>query len=92
MWTGKKPTQDTPPGATYAFNRAQVLKECVVKGIVVAEDTLNPGEFVIQLFLVSPVTRKQFVISAWRDEERNGAGWLDIEAIDRPTSFGSIDE
>jgi hypothetical protein len=78
MWVGKTPNEDTPPGATYQFNRAVVLKDARVRAIGVAEDNLNPGEFVVCLFMVKEDTGEEFAISAWNDEERTRPGWLHI--------------
>jgi len=78
MWIGKTPNRDTPPGATYQFNRAMVLKEAIVKGIGVAEDSLNPGEFSVVLLMVNPETNEEFSVSSWVDEERTRPGWLHI--------------
>lgn len=78
MWIGKTPDRDTPAGATYQFNRAIVLKDAKVKGIGIAEDTLNPGEFAVVLLMVNEETGKEFSISAWVDEERTRPGWLHI--------------
>lgn len=78
MWIGKKPSGETPAGATYQYNRAMVLKDCCIRGIGVAEDTFNPGEFVVYLLLSNDNTGEQFTIAAWADEEMNRPGWLDI--------------
>lgn len=78
-WIGNKPNSDTPPGATYAFNRAQVLCGSRVIGIGIAEDTLNPGEFVIYLCLYNSETGEEFTVSGWVDEERTRPGWLEIK-------------
>jgi hypothetical protein len=80
MWIGKKPSGDTPAGATYQYNRAIVLKDCRIRGIGVAEDTFNPGEFVVYLMLCNDKTGEEFTISTWADEEMNRPGWLDIIA------------
>lgn len=79
-WIGNKPNSDTPPGATHAFNRAQVLCGTHVVGIGIAEDTLNPGEFAIYLCLYNPETCEEFTVSAWVDEERTRPGWLEIKS------------
>lgn len=80
-WKGIKPTEDTPAGATYHFNRARPLAGCIVAGIGIAGDNLNEGDYVLSLLLVDPQTHKAFSISAWVDEERTRCGWLDIAEV-----------
>lgn len=80
-WIGKHPTSETPAGATYHFNRAAALAECVVVGFGIIEDTHNPGEFVINLMLVNPMNDKEYSVTSWVDEERTRPGWLEITEI-----------
>ena len=84
-WLGKHPTPDTPAGATYHFNRAKVLSDCVVVGFGILEDRENEGEFVINLLLAKPNSTKQFALTAWVDEERTRPGWLEIVDLSQET-------
>jgi hypothetical protein len=59
-----------------------VLKDATIKGIGIGEDRMNPGEYIISLIMVRPDGRV-FSVQAWRDEELNSPGWLDIIPIDK---------
>lgn len=81
MWTGQGPTEQTPPGATYVYNTIKPLKGMEVVGLGVMDDRDNPGEFVATILLGDRKTGQAFVIRAWRDEEQNGPGWLEVTEV-----------
>jgi hypothetical protein len=85
MWVGELPNEQTPPGATRAFNSVKMLRGARVQGIGIAADNKNEGEFLTRLWLIAP-NGKAYQLEAWADEQRTRAGHIEVVELDPLTN------
>lgn len=80
MWVGELPNEQTPPGATRAFNSVRMLRGAQVVGIGIAEDNDNAGEYLTCLMFATP-EGKVYQMSVWTDEQMSRVGHIEVSPL-----------